>query len=324
MKKVLLIGASGQLGSVILDYLLTDKWQCRLLVRPTSKYIPPECENINLCRGDLSDSGSLINACNGIQYVISTASSIVPRPDDVFGEDEINNYQKLIKACLEHKIEQFIFISAFSTDYDDLVPEFRVKRKIEQMIMQSGVPYTIFRCAAFMDIYYAVMGSSIAMNSVRNPTLLRGFWLTKYYSQLTSGIVEKFGLALVPGSGRSKHAFICIDDVAVFVAKALKKNNNLNKIIDLGGPEVLSWNDVVRQYEDLLGRKIIRVLLPVFLLNIIRRGLHFFSPAGENMISTLLLLGKYDYNHNMKKTCNNFSVSLTTTKSFLLAKYMKE
>lgn len=165
---------------------------------------------MQVAQGDLADAASVDKACVGIKQVIATASSIIPRHGDKFGINEVDNYQHLIKACQHHKVEHLIYISAFSSPFDQLVPEFRVKRQIEKLIVDSGIPYTIFRAAAFMDIYYAVMGSRLAMDGVLHPTLLRGFWLTKLYSKLTFGLLENRGIALLPGSGKVKQSFICI------------------------------------------------------------------------------------------------------------------
>ncbi len=320
MSKVLVIGASGQLGSVVLDLLLKAGQECVIFVRPVSRFNPPVSELVQVVHGDLADSSSVERACIGITQVITTASSIIPRQGDEFGVDEVKNYQHLINACQSNKVEHLIYISAFSSPYDDLVPEFQVKRQVEQLIVESGIPYTIFRCAAFMDIYYAVMGSRWVMDGVSRPTLLRGFWLTKLYSRLTNGILENHGIALLPGSGRARQAFICIDDVAAFMIKALAVSTAKNRIIELGGPEVLSWQSVTDIYADLLDRKVKRLLIPGFVLNACRLILRPFSPAGENIMSLLFLLGRYSSDIDMTAISKEFAVHMTNTRRFLLKK----
>ncbi len=323
MTKILLVGASGQLGSVILGHLLKDDKECRILLRPTSRFIPPDSESLEVVTGDLADYASLKKACLGVDVVIATASAIVPRAGEKFGDDEIENYRRLVDACTENAVERFIFVSAFSSAHDELVPEFQVKRKIEQLIVQSGITYTIFRCAAFMDIYYAAIGSSIATYGVQQPTLLRGFWLTKIYAKLTHGLIEKYRLALLPGNGKTKHAFICIDDVARFIVKSVNVSTAKNRIVDLAGREVLSWNEVVKCYEAFLGKKIVRICMPAAMLNLIRLILHPFSKAGENVVSVLYVLGRYDYYQDMQILSDEFSLSMRTTYEFLQEKYIK-
>lgn len=320
MNKVLVIGASGQLGSVVLNQLLEANQECVAFVRPSSNFTPPSSNKLQIAQGDLSDFNSVNKACSGLKQVIATASSIIPRQGDKFGINEVKNYQNLIKACQQQSIEHLIYISAFSSPFDQLVPEFRVKRQIEQLIMQSGIPYTIFRGAAFMDIYYAVMGSRLAMDGVLHPTLLRGFWLTKLYSRLTFGLLENRGIALLPGNGKVKQSFICINDVAVFMVKALTVPSAKNRIIELGGPEILSWHDVSDIYAYLLNKKIINVAIPSFILNLCRIVLRPFSPAGENIMSTLFLLSRHECAIDMTELCKEFSINMSNTRQFLLQK----
>lgn len=320
MNKVLVIGASGQLGSVVLNQLLEAKQECIASVRPSSKFSPPSSDYLQVAQGDLADAASVEKACVGIKQVIATASSIIPRHGDKFGINEVENYQHLIKACQHHKVEHLIYISAFSSPFDQLVPEFRVKRQIEKLIVDSGIPYTIFRAAAFMDIYYAVMGSRLAMDGVLHPTLLRGFWLTKLYSKLTFGLLENRGIALLPGSGKVKQSFICINDVAAFMVKALTVPSAKHRIIELGGPETLSWHDVSDIYANVLERKIINIVIPSFILNLGRVILRPFSPAGENIMSTLFLLSRHDCAIDMTEPCKEFSIHMRNTRQFLLQK----
>ena len=252
--------------------------------------------------------------------MIATASSIVPRKNDLFGVNELTHYRNLIKACQLNKIEHIVYISAFSSPYDRIVPEFRVKRNVEQLIIESGIAYTIFRAAAFMDIYYAVIGSRLVMDGVSRPTLLRGFWLTKLYSKLVVGLLEDHGIALLPGNGKARHAFICIHDVANFMVKALGLSSAENRVIELGGPEALSWQAVTDVYVEVLGKKILRLPVPSFLLNACRMVLRPFSPAGENIMSILFLLSHYNYETDMISLSEEFSICMTDTRQFLTKK----
>lgn len=320
MSKVLVIGASGQLGSVVLDQLLEAEQECVAFVRPSSSFSPPVRDKLQVVHGDLADFSSVDKACAGVKKVIATASSIVPRQGDKFGVDEVENYQHLIEACQLHKVEHLIYISAFSSPYDELVPEFQVKRQVEQLIVGSGIPFTIFRSAAFMDIYYAVMGSRLVMDGVSQPTLLRGFWLTKLYSKLTTGLLENVGIALLPGSGKARQAFVCIHDVAAFMVKALAVPTAKNRIIELGGLEVLSWANVADIYADVLGKKIIKLTIPSFMLNACRLALRPLSPAGENIMSILYLLGRYDFVIDMTAISEEFGIHMMDTRQFLLGK----
>jgi len=320
MNRVLVIGASGQLGSIILKQLLEQSFHCVVFLRKSSLFTPPNSNLIEIVNGDLADFPSVLKACHGINQVITTASSIIPRQGDIFGKEEIKNHQNLIKACQYHKIEHLIYISAFSSPHILSVPEFQVKRQIEEIIVSSAIPYTIFRCAAFMDIYFSVMGSKSVLNGVLHPTLLRGFWLTKLYSKLTTGLIENHGIALIPGRGDTKHPFICINDVATYMVKALSIPAAKNSTIELGGDKAISWNTVIDIYADLLDKKITRIKIPSFVFRSIRIVLKPLSPAGENLMSVLFLLSSYNVKTDMSSRNKEFGLHLTDTRQFLIEK----
>jgi uncharacterized protein YbjT (DUF2867 family) len=319
---LLVIGASGQLGSAILRQLsLKGEIATTAFVRPDSNFQPPDAENISLHTGDLTNFSSVNTACQQkVTHVIATASSIVPRKGDSFGTDDLLFYENIIRACKENNIGHLIYISAFPSPFDDQVPEFIIKRQIEQMIVTSGVPYTIFRGAAFMDIYFAVMGSRAVMQGVGHPTLLRGYWLSRLWSSLTSGILEKYGIALLPGNGDARQSFICIDDVANCMLHAVDQPTLINQIIDLGGPQAISWREVADLYGHLLNKRVIKIPLPIWLLKTLEVIMRKSTPAGANMMSILALLGHYEFIPDMNPLTHQLQIELSDSRSFIARK----
>ena len=136
------------------------------------------------------------------------------------------------------------------------VPTFRIKRQIEAGIRESGLPHTIFRGSLFMDDWFALMGSSIPLRGAEAHTLARPFWFSKVFRKATGHAIERHGVALVPGSGRTRHAFVALDDVADFLAAAAASQDSASETWDIGGPEVLSWNDAVALFARVLGRPV--------------------------------------------------------------------
>lgn len=318
--KVLVVGASGQLGGAILEQLNLAGRDTLAFVRQKSSFTAPAFQHFETAKGDLADFDSVDLACSQADQVIATVSSIVPGKQDRFGIDDIRHYENLLRACKKNSIRQLVYISAFPSPYDDLVPEFRIKRQIEQLIIASGVPYTIFRGAAFMDIYYAVMGSSSVMDGVAQPTLLRGYWLTRLYSYITSGLLEKRGVAILPGNGQIRQAFITIHDVAAFMVRALEIPQTSDRIIDLGGPEPISWAEVADVYAALLDRKVRKITVPLWLLKFFEVLLTPTTPAGSNIMSILSLLGRYEFAPDMQATCAEFGLEMMDTRSYLAKK----
>ncbi len=317
----LVIGASGQLGKAITGLLDQYNHPTVAFVRPTSKLDTSSFTSVKLAQGDLADAASLRSACAGVASVIATASTIVPGRNDTFATNDVQHYRNLISACKENQVQHLVYISAFPSPYDDKVPEFKIKRQIEQLIIDSGIPYTIFRGAAFMDIYFAVMGSRIVLDGVSQPTLLRGYWLTSLYAKLTGGLLENHGIAILPGNGNARHAFISIRDVAQFMVSALNTPTAKNRIIDLGGPEAISWRGVAAAYSKQMGRKVRTIPMPLWVYRALKSILNTTSPAGSNIMALLELLGHYSFTPDMAALSREFNVQMQDTQAFLKDKF---
>lgn len=125
---------------------------------------------------------------------------------------------------------------------------------------------------------------------------------------------------MLPGNGKVKQPFVCIHDVAAFMVKALVIPTAKWRIIELGGPETLSWSDVADIYADVLGKKISKLTIPSSLLNACRLVLRPLSPAGENIMGSLYVLGLYDIAIDMTAVSEEFAIKMTNTRQFLLGK----
>lgn len=318
-QKILVVGATGQLGGQVVARLRSEGRAVRALVRPTSNTDPLKAQGVELVFGDLSRREDCMRACEGVDSLIATASSIVPRRGDQFGARDIEWYENLIGASREHQLRRIVYISAFTTEDDAQVPEFLIKRRIEKIIENSGIEYQIFRGAAFMDVYFAAMGSSVPLAGVANPTLERGFWATRLFRALTRHLVESWGWALVPGDGHVRHAFISVDDVADILVKGLDLQPAC-QTIDIGGPRAPTWNEVVGLYRSNLGRTVRPIHIPLGLLAVLKALLGPLSPGAANLMAILKLLGTEDYAPDNRALMKKMAVHLTDAEDFIREK----
>jgi uncharacterized protein YbjT (DUF2867 family) len=267
--------------------------------------------------GDMEDLPSLERACARSSRVISTANAVVPRRAGEFGDTEVRNYQNLLTACRRQKIEHLVYVSGLANEQTAHVPETRVKHRIDRLIVESGVPYTIFRAAAFMDVYFSSIGSSTALIGVARPTARRGHWFPAWHARLTEGLVERRGIALIPGDGTTRHPFICVRDVASFLVGALSVPGARNRIIDLGGPEALSWSEVVAIHAEILDRPIFALRTPATVYRVLSVVCRAFSPVMENILRLFYVLGRFDQQVDMTRVCAEFDIELTSARRFL-------
>ncbi len=110
---ILVVGATGQLGTVVVRKLEERGKSVRALVRKTSNYQHLVRDGNELVFGDLRNAASLDAACQNIDTVIATANAAVPREEgDSFKAVDDQGYENLINACRQQGVRQFVCIDS--------------------------------------------------------------------------------------------------------------------------------------------------------------------------------------------------------------------
>jgi NADH dehydrogenase len=214
---ILVIGATGQLGTAVIRRLIAAGQPVRAFVRRGSRHEHFRGSDIKLAYGDLREADTVDAACRGARAVIATANAIVPEGPSSFEAVEGRGYATLIEACQRHRVDRFIFVSTPSTPHDDAVPAFRYKRLNERRLQASGLSYTVLRASLIMDDWFAFIGGAGASEGAEAATVHRRYWFLQAFMRAVGGLIDKRGIALIPGSRRVQHAFITLDDVAEFL-----------------------------------------------------------------------------------------------------------
>ena len=169
-------------------------------------------------RGDMTDSDSLRRAVEGCEAVVHLVAIRQGRPDE-FRRVMVEGTRNLIAAC-DAGVQRFVLMSALGTGEEtkDLVPYYNAKWRQEEDVKASGLDYVIFRPSFIFG---------------RRGGVLPTFRNLARISPVT-GIV---------GSGRQRIQPIWIDDVAAYFAASLEKSEATGRTFELGGPDVVSWDE---------------------------------------------------------------------------------
>jgi NADH dehydrogenase len=225
---VLIVGATGMLGSEICRRLAARGDPVRALVRRTSN---PERVallkqlGVELIHGDLKDSSSLREACRGVDTIVSTASSTIARQEgDSIQTVDRQGQLELIEAAEAAGVQRFVLVSF--PGFDIPFPLQDAKRAVEDRLRRSRMVQVILQPTCFMEVWLSPM---------------LGFDLANARAQ-------------VLGDGKNAVSWISFLDVAAFATAAVHAPDTASGTFRLGGPEALSPLDVVRQGEQLLGK----------------------------------------------------------------------
>jgi uncharacterized protein YbjT (DUF2867 family) len=318
-------GATGQLGTAIVRALLEQGQPVRAFVRRHSAYGHLEAAGAELAFGDLRDAASIEAACRGGPVVISTATGISPVAGggDVKAVDD-EGHRKLIEACKRSGVEQLIFASFPPGALDRRVALSRAKRDTETRLMASGVPYTIFQLGMFADIWPALLGSRIPERGADVRTLDRPFWFLRAFRKATGDLIDKRGMASAPGRPDTRVSFIAIDDVARIMANAVDHPQAINQVLQLGGPEVLTWAETIELFSRVLDRPIRPIYAPGGAFRALQLAMSPISRSGASILGLNYLAARGELPppdpDESKAIALRFGVVLMPFEEFLQAK----
>ena len=317
---ILVVGATGQLGTAIVRKLVQANKPVRAFVRPTSDHQHLKNLGVELALGDLRDAKSVEQACRNIDVVIATANAVIPRKGDTFASVEGEGYRNLIAACQQQKVRQFIFASVPITPIDEQVAALHYKRLTEKRLQESGLDYTIVRLSVFMDAWLALIGSNIPIRGAESPTVVRPFWFSQMYMRMVGGLIENRGIAVLAGNGKARHAFITVDDAARFMVGCVNDPAARCATFHVGGPEVMSWNEAVALFGQVLGRKVTPIHAPAAIFRINQTLFKPFAEGPANIFGMNWMCGTFDSAYPPTDAYRILQSPMMTMKDFLTRK----
>ncbi len=322
MKKVLIVGATGQLGGRVFEKLAeTLQYTLRILIRKDSQHDHLLAQGPEVVFGDLADREKVDLAVQSCDIVITTASAAIPRKEeDTFELVDTRGHQLLIDAAKKYGIEHFIYVSAnFGLWYRQVVPLAKAKFLTESYLKASGVPYTIYAPEPFMDVHFALMGTTIPLRGERSATVRRPFpFLQRFFEGIKNNLQEgKLGIA---GRPKIYHSYIAIDNVADFILGAVESPGLRNKSFLLGGPQALSGYEIKALFEKLLGKSLTFKKSPAWMMLSMGWVYSWFNPIVANIFLMNYAMARHSTRVDSNALANRLGIRLISAEEFLRSK----
>lgn len=245
---ILVVGATGMLGGMITQQLLAQGKDVCILVRHNSPAEALAAQGMATSAktliaagaqsvyGDIKDRASLDQAMAGVQTVLTTANSALRGGDDNPETVELRGNRNLVDAAKAAGVDHFIFTSVLGADPGSPFPFVRGKGQTEIALRESGLTYTILAPDMFAEVWAGMV--------VGGP-LRAGQPIT------------------LVGEARRVHSFVSMADVAAFGVAAGDNPAARDATIPIGGPEAVSWLDIVAAAERVIGRELpVRLVQP--------------------------------------------------------------
>jgi uncharacterized protein YbjT (DUF2867 family) len=290
---ILVVGATGQLGSLVVHRLREEGRIVRAMTRDPTSAQDLAATGAELVSADLRRPETLDAALAGVQSVVATANVVAPtRPGDTSDALDVG-YREFVARCTDHGVRRFVLASIPESDLDESVPVSRTKRRLERLLTGSGMSYASLRLPPFTEVWLALVGSSLPLRGEQRPNLARPYGFLRGFRRLTGTSVERHGVMVVPGPASARHAFISIHDVARLMCAAVDEEA-VSGAFDVGGPEVLSWTDVAALFTEVLGRRVRVVSAPAAVFAAAQRALAPVAPSVSDIMGLNRLMASME------------------------------
>ena len=281
---ILIVGASGRLGSVVTQRLLAQGKSVRAMTRTPLKLAHLKQQGAEVVSGDLRNPASLLSACQGVEQVLMAAHALVGKGDNNPQTVDDAGNRQLIDAAKAAGVKHFIFVSVQGASSDSPLEFFRIKYRTEEYLRVSGLNFTILRPSAYMELWAQLIGQPI----------------------------KEQGKTTIFGRGKNPINFVSVEDVARFVSIGLDDARARNTVIEVGGPENLTMNQVAEIFERTSGRQAKKRHIPLLMMRVMSILMQPLNPAMSRLIRNGIYIDTANLRYDMPDTARAFGIELTS------------
>jgi uncharacterized protein YbjT (DUF2867 family) len=238
--RILLLGSTGFFGRGVAHKLIDGGHQLRVLVRDPMKAAAFKVRGAQVMVGDALNPAALTQAAQGVEHIVSLVAVRRNRPQSYLAVN-VDGPRIMAEAAKAAGVTSVVFVSAIGARLDAHYKYLTSRWMGEQELAKSGVAGTILR---FSMVLAEEGGALIDFERQAN-----------------------FGpFVIIPGSGQAQMQPILREDAARCVVETIGRPELLGKIVELGGPEVVTFETIVDWFLQARGIKKRKLKLPVALL----------------------------------------------------------
>lgn len=244
-KTVLITGATGRQGGAVVRHMLQKGWKLRALTRDPGSHAARALtqKGVEVVRGDLEDPSSVIGAAAGAYGIYSVQDFWA-----VGARREVQQGKNVAEAAKKAGVKHFVYSSVGGAERNTGVPHFDSKWEVEKYIRSLGLPATMIRPVAFMEMYYV--------------------------DQVEIGILK--GKLADPIRGDKPYQTIATDDIGAFVALAFDRPGEfIGKELEIAGSELTNL-EAAKVFSRVLGKPVKFQKLPLLLFRLVL-GKEFYT-----------------------------------------------
>ncbi len=253
--KVAVFGATGVVGSALLAQLIPEHEV--VAVSRTARRAEP---SIRWVKGDAASADDVTRAVDGAEVVYYLVHSLGSR--DFERQDRVAA-QNVADASERAGVEQIIYLGGLGDDSPTASSHLRSRRETGERLASGSTPVTTLRAAMVVGTGSAAFETILALVD-RLPAMITPSWVSTPTQP------------------------IALDDVAHYLAGVCGNEATLGRSFDVGGPEVMTYRQMIERIAVLRGRRPLIVEVPVLTPRLSSLWLHLVTPVDATVARPLI------------------------------------
>jgi uncharacterized protein YbjT (DUF2867 family) len=262
---VLVTGATGYVGGRLVPRLLDAGYHVRCLARSSAKLTTrvwaadPRVEVVEADLTDTEATAAAMRGCHAAYYLVHSMVSTGPR----YAEADRHLAHHFATAAARGGIDRIIYLGGLGERGQGLSEHLASRREVEAVLAAGPVPVTVLRAAM-------IIGSGSA-----------SFEILRY-------LVERLPVMVTPRWVNTPSQPIAISNVLSYLVACLSVSTTVGRTLDIGGPDLVSYLDLMRAMAEERGlRRRLVIPVPVLTPRLSSLWIHLVTPVSRQIARPL-------------------------------------
>ena len=286
-EKVLIVGANGHLGHVVVETAIENDYQVRAADTKTDRLDSMKHSGLEKVQVDITKKETLAPLMDGVMGVISTVGLWRENPPYTFDSVDRQGNINLFEVAMQEGVKKAVYVSLLNAEKARKAKVMLAKRAVERFLEDSNLDYTIFRPSGLFHDFVEVFKPQILKGTVR-------------------------GL----GDGSLKMQPLSPKDLSQCMIDALKNPKASRTVFDIGGPESFTYHEAISLVAKIMGEEPKISYTPFWLAKALAHVINRIKPGGFLQPDWIEIL-TMDSVADAEKIKKVFGIELDTIRPYL-------